>query len=128
MRAILKEISNPDGMFGYLDYKRKFATGISSGGYMTSRMAVSYAGSFIFSFLFFKKKKNSHFNSLLLNILLGEFLSLAVAAGSYATCAGPLCVVPNLPLNHPPTLFLHGGLDPIVPQFTMETYADKLTE
>lgn len=44
-------------MFGYLDYKRKFATGISSGGYMTSRMAVSYAGSFIFSTFIFQKKE-----------------------------------------------------------------------
>ena len=101
MKAILEEISNPNGLFGHLNYKRKYATGISSGGYMTSRMAVSYGG---------------------------EFRSLVVAAGSYATCAGPICIVPRLPNDHPPTLHLHGGSDLIVPPFTMEMYYDALVE
>jgi hypothetical protein len=35
-----------DGDFGPLDATSLFATGISSGGYMTSRMAVSYPGRF----------------------------------------------------------------------------------
>jgi len=82
--------------------KKKISTGISSGGYMTSRMAVSYQG---------------------------EFLALGVCAGSYATCAGPLCIVPNnLPSDHPPTLFLHGLLDITVPLFTMEAYEEKLRD
>jgi poly(3-hydroxybutyrate) depolymerase len=88
------------GRFGAIDPDRWYATGVSSGGYMTSRMAVSYSG---------------------------RFRALAVAAGSYATCAGPLCSVPPLlPANHPPTLFLHGGSDPIVPIFTMYVYRDML--
>ena len=38
------------------------------------------------------------------------------------------CVLsPDLPSNHPPTLFLHGELDPIVPIFTMWDYYDALT-
>ncbi len=66
---------------------------------MTSRMAVSYEG---------------------------RFLALAIESGSYATCGGPLCSVPDLPSNHPPTLFLHGALDPVVPVGTMYPYRDKL--
>jgi len=100
MEAIFEEIRDPNGLFGRLNSTNKFATGISSGGYMTSRMAVSYPG---------------------------EFVALAVCAGSYATCAGPLCIVPPLlPRDHPPTLFIHGSIDPIVPLFTMELYEEQL--
>lgn len=88
-----------DGTFGPLDGERLFATGISSGGYMTSRMAVSYPG---------------------------KFRALAIAAGSYATCSGPLCNVPDLDADHPPTLFLHGEIDLTVPLATAEEYHDKL--
>jgi len=87
------------GTFGPLDGDRLFATGISSGGYMTSRMAVSYPG---------------------------RFRALAVAAGSYATCAGILCSVGPIPADHPPTLFLHGLIDPVVPIITMEAYYSAL--
>lgn len=68
---------------------------------MTSRMAVAYPG---------------------------RFRALAIQSASYATCAGPLCVVPELPEDHPPVLFLHGGADAIVPIGTMDTYADALEE
>lgn len=88
------------GHFGPVDHARWYATGVSSGGYMTSRMAVSYPG---------------------------RFRALAIAAGSYATCGGPLCALPlTLPTDHPPTLFLHGGSDPIVPIVTMYAYRDQL--
>lgn len=89
------------GAFGELDGSSLFATGISSGGYMTSRMAVSYPG---------------------------RFKALAIMAGSYATCAGVNCFVPSLPEEHPPTLFLHGELDAIVPLYTMELYAEDLED
>ena len=86
--------------FGPLDGARMYATGISSGGYMTSRMAVSYAG---------------------------RFKSLAIASASYASCSGGLCNVPKpLPVDHPPTLFLHGQQDNVVPIATMESYRDEL--
>jgi poly(3-hydroxyoctanoate) depolymerase len=88
------------GRFGTLSAQRWYATGVSSGGYMTSRMAVSYRG---------------------------QFRALAIAAGSYATCGGDLpCNVPALPLDHPPTLFLHGGSDPLVPIAQMYAYHDQL--
>lgn len=73
--------------------------GISSGGFMTSRMAVSYAGA---------------------------FRALVIASGSYATCSAT-CEVPDLPAGHPPTLFLHGDADNVVKLSTMTPYRDKLT-
>lgn len=91
-----------EGKLGAFDPQRLFAMGVSSGGYMTSRMAVSYPG---------------------------RFSALAIAAASYATCGGAYCVVPDeLPADHPPTLFLHGHLDVTVPERTMRLYADALEE
>ncbi|MCU9950728.1 plasmid partitioning protein [Pseudomonas sp. PDM13] len=88
------------GHFGPLNAQRQYATGISSGGYNTSRMAVSFPG---------------------------KFRALAVQSGSYATCSGPLCVVPDqLPADHPPTLFLHGFVDAVVPWWSMDLYYDRL--
>ena len=99
MRDLFAEMEA--GRFGPLDLGRLYATGISSGGYMTSRMAVSYRG---------------------------RFRALAIQSGSYATCAGAACVVPALPEDHPPTLFLHGALDAIVPEAPMRPYARALDE
>jgi poly(3-hydroxybutyrate) depolymerase len=99
MRSIFSELEH--GSFGSIDTARQYATGISSGGYMTSRMAVSYPG---------------------------RFRALAIASGSYATCSGPLCTIPTpLPADHPPTLFLHGDADVVVPLWTMEAYRDELS-
>jgi dienelactone hydrolase len=98
MQSIFQALAR--GVFGPVDPGHRYATGISSGGYMTSRMAVSYAG---------------------------QFRALAIASGSYATCSGPLCSVPTpLPADHPPTLFLHGDADPLVPLWTMQLYRDAL--
>jgi len=78
------------------------ATGISSGGYMTSRMAISYTE---------------------------YFKSLVIESASYCTCGGALCLIPSeLPDDHPPVLFLHGELDITVPVFTMRWYYDKLVD
>ncbi len=100
MLAIFNAIAAGD--FGPLDATRLYATGISSGGYMTSRMALSYPG---------------------------RFKALAIHSGSWATCSGPLCLIPHsLPADHPPTMFLHGARDLIVPQWTMEMYFDELVE
>jgi poly(3-hydroxybutyrate) depolymerase len=87
------------GHFGHLDSNRLYATGISSGGFMTSRMAANYPG---------------------------HFKALAIHDASWATC-GPVCVLPaSLPHDHPPTLFLHGLLDPAIPISTMEDYLKAL--
>lgn len=88
------------GEFGPANLTRLYATGISSGGYMSSRMAVSHPG---------------------------KFRALAIQSASYATCLGAVCSIPSsLPADHPPTLFLHGALDTTVPLSTAERYYDKL--
>jgi poly(3-hydroxyoctanoate) depolymerase len=88
------------GDFGPVDPTRLYATGISSGGYMTSRMALSYQG---------------------------KFRALAVVSASWATCGGAFCAMPSkLPDGHPPTLFLHGKDDAIVPYKTMTDYEAQL--
>ncbi|MGV3619679.1 MAG: hypothetical protein ACO1OB_02620 [Archangium sp.] len=90
------------GDYGRLNSTHWYATGISSGGYMTSRMALSYPG---------------------------KFRALAVNAGSWATCAGAVCFVPSsLPTDHPPTLFLHGREDLTVPLWTAENYVEALED
>lgn len=99
MLALLDEL-HLGGRFGPIDPARVYATGISSGGYMTSRMAVTYPG---------------------------RFRALAINAGSYATCTNVLCSIPDpLPADHPPTLFLHGARDVTVPLYTAEAYRDQL--
>jgi poly(3-hydroxybutyrate) depolymerase len=90
-----------DSKFGDVDMEHLYATGISSGGYMTSRMAVSYSG---------------------------RFKALAVVSASYATCGGLICSVPELPADHPPTLLLHGEKDLVVPIGTMRSYEQKLKD
>lgn len=89
------------GRFGPLNPQRQYATGISSGGYNTSRMAVSFPG---------------------------QFKALAIQSGSYATCAGPLCAIPELPADHPPTAFMHGFIDSVVPWWSMDRYYDRLLQ
>lgn len=88
------------GTLGPIDASHLYAMGISSGGFMTSRMAVSYPG---------------------------VFRALADCSGSYATCSD-ICTVPTpLPSGHPPTIFLHGDLDTIVPMTAVQPYVDALT-
>jgi predicted esterase len=69
---------------------------------MTSRMAEAYAG---------------------------RFDALAVHSASWAWCSSGACVVPDaedMPDDHPPTAFLHGDQDAIVPVQTMHDYRDEL--
>jgi predicted esterase len=56
----------------------------------------------------------------------GTFRALAIASASYATCSNT-CSVPALPADHPPTLFLHGATDNVVPTSEMVPYRDALT-
>lgn len=91
-----------DGTFGPIDPDQLFATGISSGGYMTSRMDEAYRE---------------------------RFVALAIQSASWATCSGPICSLPgDLDAGHLPTLFLHGSDDAIVPIWTMELYRDALDQ
>lgn len=90
------------GTWGPMDPENQFATGISSGGYMSSRMALSYPG---------------------------EFRALAIESAGWATCGSAGCLMPSaLPEAHPPTLLLHGLLDTIVPAWQATLYRDALQE
>jgi pimeloyl-ACP methyl ester carboxylesterase len=90
-----------DGTFGPLDLDRVVVGGLSSGGYMASRLALARPTS---------------------------LRGIVVTGASYATCAGPLCVVGPIGDNHPPALFLHGDADSVVPVSTMRPYARALRE
>lgn len=93
------------GAFGAIDPTHLYATGISSGGYMASRMANDFASS------------PAAFDPA------RPFRAIAIESASFETCAAALCAIPTpLPATHPPTLFLHGLLDPIVPIATAEAY------
>lgn len=87
------------GAFGPLDGSRMFATGISSGGYMASRMTLAHPS---------------------------RFRAIAIASASYATCGGPACSIPALPAAHAPTLFMHGAADTVVPIVTARAYDARL--
>ena len=90
-----------DGDFGEVDPGELHAVGISSGGYMASRMAVEFPD---------------------------RFSSVAIHSASYMTCSGALCRTPSVSSEHPPTLFLHGSRDVVVPLRTMERYASALED
>jgi len=110
--CFMRQISDAmkSDLFGPVDMDNLFATGISSGGYMTSRMAEAYHSDRDPDYPF-------------------QFKALAVASGSWCDCIGPICTVPGpvaLPQFHPPTLFLHGEKDGLVPLRTAVTYYENL--
>ena len=43
-----------------------------------------------------------------------------------ATCSGAACWIPELPVDHPASLFLVGGEDLVVPPASAYDYADAL--
>ena len=94
------------GNYGNVNNGRRYASGVSSGGYNTSRMAITFNGG-------------------------STFKALAVQSASYADCSGAACALPcsgtaYIPSNHPPTKFYHGVFDPIVPIATMYCYYNDL--
>lgn len=105
VEGMLKAIGN--AQFGDLDPSKINAIGFSSGAYMVSRMAVNYQG---------------------------VFNALVVQSGSYYYCSGGCTekIANELPAStwssreHPPTLFLHGSTDNVVPPSTSSMYDSKL--
>lgn len=89
------------GRLGALDGGSLFVAGISSGGYMASRLATTRPW---------------------------RVRALAVQSASYAWCGGAFCLVPTLRKDHPPTLLLHGRHDLVVPLWTMQMYQAALGE
>lgn len=90
------------GSFGPLDTTRWYATGFSSGAYMSSRMAIAHPD---------------------------RVRAVALQSGSYATCISSFpCEVTAaaLPDDHPPTLLMAGYWDAVVPLHTTEEYEQAL--
>jgi poly(3-hydroxyoctanoate) depolymerase len=101
---VLNEVLNlmGSGSFGEIDMSSLYATGISSGGYNTSRLVLTFPG---------------------------IFKAIAIQSGSFADCLGPLCSMPDsLPDDHPPTLFLHGQKDIAVPVETAVKFHELLKD
>jgi len=94
-----------EGRFGKSTMDSIHVVGFSSGGYMASRMAYSYPG---------------------------QFRSITVQSASYFYCGGEYCpasvakALASLYGTHPPTLFLHGTSDSLVPVETSELYHNAL--
>lgn len=95
------------GSASQFNMSRRYAYGISSGGFNSSRMAVT-------------------FNSGTANG--STWKALGIVAASYATCSYSCGSIPTLPANHPPTKFWHGVNDSTVPVSTMRVYYDKLVQ
>lgn len=95
------------GSASQYNMSRRYAYGISSGGYNTSRMAVTFNSG----------AGNSN-----------TWKALGVLSASYATCAGPICSIPALPSNHPPTKLWSGQNDIIVPISTVQLYYNKVVQ
>jgi len=93
------------GSASQYNMSRRYAYGISSGGFNSSRMAVT-------------------FNSGTGNA--NTWKALGIVSASYATCSYSCPPIPTLPANHPPTKFWHGQADNIVPITTMYAYFNKL--
>ena len=95
------------GAASQYDMNKRYAYGISSGGFNSSRMAVTY---------------NSGTGNA------NTWKALGIVAASYATCSYSCGTIPTLPTNHPPTKFWHGQNDGIVPISTMYAYFNKLVQ
>jgi poly(3-hydroxyoctanoate) depolymerase len=89
------------GAASQYNMSQRYAYGISSGGFNSSRMAVTFNGASVWK-------------------------ALGIVAASYATCSYSCGTIPTLPANHPPTKFWHGQADSIVPITTMYAYFNKL--
>ncbi|MCX4241704.1 dienelactone hydrolase family protein [Paraliomyxa miuraensis] len=101
MERLFDEIAA--GTLGPLDPGRQYAMGLSSGGYMASRLAVDYPD---------------------------QMKAVALQSASYAACISTLCSVSaeDIPEDHSPTLLMAGYWDGIVPLYTIEGYEDALVE
>lgn len=91
-----------ENYFAQVDMTRIFATGVSSGGYNSSRLVSAFPG---------------------------KIRAMAIQSASYRDCLGPLCRIPSsMSEDHPPTLFLHGEKDLAVPISTAKAYYEQLLD
>jgi hypothetical protein len=110
--ALIQQIQPGTTTFGAIDINHVCAVGISSGGYLSSRMANEYAGGINGNSTVKDRRK--------------PIRCVAIQSASYQNCGPESCSPPDLPPNHPPTFFLHDPADPTVDFQTMQNYLDKL--
>lgn len=84
--------------------RKIFVGGLSSGGYMASRISI-------------------------LPELAKHVRGTFVHSASYASCISYYCDIPmDIPSFHPPTLLIASRFDPLVPEGTIEVYFERLKE
>jgi hypothetical protein len=129
MNALIAQLQPAATTFGAIDIHHVYAMGISSGGYMTSRIANEYAG-------------GVNANSTV-KLTSKPFRAVAIESGAYQTCintahSGPPnppgdqdCIAvtstANLPATHAPTFFVHDDtMEPVVDFTTAQAYKNRL--
>lgn len=84
--------------------RKIFVGGLSSGGYMASRISI-------------------------LPDLAKHVKGTFIHSASYASCISYYCDIPtDIPDYHPPTLLIASRFDPLVPEGTIEVYYERLKE
>jgi len=104
------------GSASQYDMERRYAFGVSSGGYNSSRMAVTF------------NQARKWYQSCDQWCNKDTWRAVAIVSASYATCVGPACFIPNLPSNHPATKFWHGTYDLLAPIWAAELYYEELED
>jgi hypothetical protein len=110
--ALIAQMQPGASTFGSINRNAVYAMGISSGGYMASRMAVQFASGV-----------NSNSSVIDPN---KPFRAVAIESAAYMTCS-LFCNPPALPSTHAPTLLLHSEEDMTVRIATARTYFSRLT-
>ena len=134
MNALIAQIQPGSTTFGAIDIDHVYATGISSGGYMSSRIANEYAAGI--------QTDGSVVSAS------QPFRAVAIQSGAYQACAGddftftgsipdprPNCIAATasqtlapISATHAPTFFLHDAQDKVVPVTTMMAYLQRLDD
>ena len=115
VNALIAQLQPSATTFGAIDIHHVYAMGISSGGFMSSRIANEFAGGI---------NDDSTVKSTAL-----PFRAVAIESGAFQTCArrcGPFAISP-VSANHAPTFFLHDAKDEIVLFSGMTNYFNRLS-
>ncbi len=113
MDALVLRIQPGSTTFGAIDVNHVYAMGISSGGFMSSRIATEYAAGL-------------NADGTVVSTMQ-PFRAVAIHSAGYANCNQNGCNMPPvLPTAHPPTQFLHDPNDPVVPFAFADNYFKEL--
>ena len=110
--ALILELSPGKTTFGTIDIDHVYATGISSGGYMSSRMANEFASGLNGNGTVKDRSK--------------PVRAVAIDAASFQTCSVACPVVIDTADTHAPTFLLYDRNDMVVPIRTVDRYIARL--